>query len=452
MGASTSRYHSFSEPLETRQLLSAVPIQSVSIAPRMPIPSEAIFIGPVFQFGGGAPIQADFQANIAAIPWSHAFAAPPISSGGPQATGSMTVAVIAVSDTDSPASLYSTEMSAPPATSAGSIAQANVADREPFQTITASLTIDGGSADTGLPDGSSSDGTSDGTDSSTLAASNQTSAAGTATPVAVTRSAGNGGHAQPGLLHPGPNENREGGSSGADGESGDGSGANGSRGHSGEASPSTASVIVSETHVGTADSDLSSTSSQTSVVSVPSAAGKPSSGMSGSVLSGVDLVVKPLTSATFSILPLAIAEMSVPLTSVDLTGAPATPMAFAQAAVKRAAAFIDAVNTAIVMPAAPARAALINLFHVDALSTFRDAMGAFIDESAMRVASHRPTSHSRAWKITAGAAAADLLLVGYWLAMRRQEESADEPDPSRSEQGGTKPECFPFCGTSLSPH
>jgi len=137
------------------------------------------------------------------------------------------------------------------------------------------------------------------------------------------------------------------------------------------------------------------------------------------------MVMKPLATTAFSILPLAIAEMSAPVAAVDPAATTQVSHAFAQAAKGSAAAALDAVNTIITTPAVSAPGALINLFHVNAIATFRDAMGAFIDESAARAAGRSPLSHSRAWKITAGAVAADLLLLGYWLATCRREEPGD---------------------------
>ncbi len=103
---------------------------------------------------------------------------------------------------------------------------------------------------------------------------------------------------------------------------------------------------------------------------------------------------------------------------------------------------MNAVDGIIAEQAVPARAALVNLFHVDALATFGDSMGAFIDESAMQTIRHEPSTHSRAWKITAGVVAGDLLLVGFWLATRKRDEAADE---ARS-----KSRYFPFCNVGLA--
>jgi hypothetical protein len=139
-------------------------------------------------------------------------------------------------------------------------------------------------------------------------------------------------------------------------------------------------------------------------------------------------------SATFSVLPLAIKEF--PLLSPDTPSLPQTlPHPFARPGDLRRAV-IEPVQNGIASAAASTRTVMVNLFHVDALATFRDAMGAFIDDSAAGSV-RRAIGHRRAWTVTAAVLAADAALLAYWFAARRvqtsdQGESTDRPRPRLS--------------------
>jgi hypothetical protein len=128
----------------------------------------------------------------------------------------------------------------------------------------------------------------------------------------------------------------------------------------------------------------------------------------------------PALTATFSVLPLALKELQA-----VLSGASGAAQAAATAAGQPGDLHggpASAVKSDIVAVAASTRTAMVNLFHVDALATFRDAIGTFIEESAAGSVRH-PLGHRRAWTITAAVLAADAALGAYWIASRRAKTS-----------------------------
>ena len=256
-----------------------------------------------------------------------------------------------------------------------------------------------------------------------------------------------GNHVQPGELHPGDGQDR-GITSTGDGTSTDNSGASTGLpgggligdGSSAQAAGSaqrprpseghlSASALVEDTRTDASGSNSAARPHQSSTISSDLPGDRPTSGLTQMAVSSVTMLVKPAASATFSILPWAIAELSAPATGVDTIPPSAPPQTVAQAFVNgRAAAVLHVVDSIVTAPSVGTSAALVNLFHVDALATFGDAMGAFIDESAARPVARGPASHSRARKITAGVVAADVLLISCWLATRKRQESAGQTD------------------------
>jgi hypothetical protein len=444
MGASGKRFHFLSEPLESRQLLSISPIQPVMIP--TPVPAGAIFFGPEIRFAAFA----QFQNGGYASAWERPVTAPAVVAPAPAVAESTTGVMILVLDNSAATTFTATQVLAgnscwdsPVGVSGGDT------ERNALQTNLASLTTDND-----IDNGNDADATiaanvtagADGTGAASAAAVQTNSVAMNTGQPAVVRTSGTGGRAQPGLLHPSPTETRD-SSTASDRSSSDDSNGSGGRGPSGDAASVSASTIVDKTQAVSAGGAVAWTATQNVTAGW---AEKATSGLTQSVFSSVNMVMKPLAGVTFSVLPLAIGEMSTPTTAVDPTGANSAPQAFARAAGKGAAVALHVANAIFEAPVAPVRAALVNLFHVDAISTFSDAMGAFIDESAAKAISRGPTSHSRAWKVTAAAAAADLLLVGYWLAARRQGDSVRRRSAD-SAQDLADGDCSEFCGTALSP-
>jgi len=140
-------------------------------------------------------------------------------------------------------------------------------------------------------------------------------------------------------------------------------------------------------------------------------------------------LTRPALTATFSVLPLALKELQIALRGT--TGvAQSAARSFARPADLHGTV-VEPVENGIAAAAASTRTVMVNLFHVDALATFRDAIGSFIDDSAASAVRH-PPGHRRAWTITAAVLAADVALMAYWFAAREvqasdQGESADHP-------------------------
>jgi hypothetical protein len=152
------------------------------------------------------------------------------------------------------------------------------------------------------------------------------------------------------------------------------------------------------------------------------------SGLAASILPAAQMLTKPAVTATFSMVPLAIREFE--LLSREISAAVADAPQPAGAPSGRQNHSQGALVTQISDAVESTKAVMVNLFHVDAMATFNDAMQSFIDDSAAAPAAH-PIGHRRAWTITAVGVAADLALITYWFALRKPSASdeAKTADP-----------------------
>jgi hypothetical protein len=241
----------------------------------------------------------------------------------------------------------------------------------------------------------------------------------------VTRGHRGGRGIGPGILHPGQGEGGGSGSAGNSAGSGDGSGSGSSHAASSEALLSVVPIGPAATQ--TADLASNTAPVRGDPVAIPPTGSDQIVAAAQATITDAPRMAESMAQVTFSVLPLAIAEIQASATLPNAPMSDASQQSLAQQFVshaRAATAAIKAVEEIVTSDAIPARTALVNLFHVDALATFSDAMGAFIDESAASVTPMRLTPvHSRAWKITAGVAVADVILVAGWLTTRRRDQS-----------------------------
>jgi hypothetical protein len=229
--------------------------------------------------------------------------------------------------------------------------------------------------------------------------------------------------AGPGILHPG-----QGGGRG----SGSGGGSDGNSGSGASHDPSS-DVLLSVVPIGpavTQSADLQSAGD--SYVSSMASPSSMSAGQANSVaqtaIAEAGRTAPSVAKMSFSVLPLAVAEMQIPANAVQLPALDSAPQETLTqqfvSGVRSVAAAVKAVDEIVISEAMHSKVKLVNLFHIDALATFGDAMGAFIEESAAPGTIHHPVaSRAKAWRITVGVAAADVALVAGWLSSRRAEES-----------------------------
>jgi len=240
-----------------------------------------------------------------------------------------------------------------------------------------------------------------------------------------TRAHRGGRHVSPGILHPGQGDGGGSGSTGAGGGSSDGAGSGSSHAGSSEALLSVVPIGPAATQ--TADLESNAAPARSDAVALPATAVEQIVTVARAAIPDAGRMAESMAQVTFSVLPLAVAEMQAPVTTPNSPMSDVPQQSLAQQFVshaRAATAAIKAVEEIVTSDAIPARTALINLFHVDALATFSDAMGAFIDESAASVTPMRLTPvHSRAWRITAAVAVADVILVAGWLTTRRRDQS-----------------------------
>lgn len=427
MGGSSSHPFIASESLESRRFLSAAPIQAAPL----PLPTSIIFVAPAVHFSGVALI----ANSIGTIQWDRGARGFSDGDASVRSSAMATVTFSVISSTNSDGSAGTIDPAAGPYQSGSD--GSTESDREAYL---ASLAAAGGA---------------DGANSSIPPGTNPPPVMGNVNVPGPTRGQGNGNGkgVTPGVLHPGESGGPGTNPTGSDGSPGDGSSGSDGQGSGGSqhAHPAEghvlSSTVVESAGAGSSAADGETPSHKFAGVTIAAVSDKPTSGLAQAAYSSVEMVVRPLTTSTFSILPLAVAELSAPGIPVDSAPpAPSLPEQFARVIERSpgAAAVLRVVNSIITDEAAPARASLVNLFHVDALATFGDSMGAFIDESAAPAVTREPSPHSRALKITAAVVAADALLIGYWVATRRRDEAADA---TQSKAG-----LFPFFdGRALAP-